>query len=597
MDDKDHAEQFLPLSAARPSWRRMAPALFWGVLSGLSAVLLIGVSAYLITRAAEQPPILYLGLLVVGVRAFALSRAFFRYLERLSSHDAAFSVLGGIRADAFARLEPLAPAQLGGTRRGDLLSRLVRDVDDLVDWPVRVIQPLITSGTIILITLGMLAYFSPAGALILAAFLMVALLLGTTVQARLSGYAESATAGLRGKLADEIVDLVANLEVLITFDAAQDQLRRVREADRDLRRASLRTAAGLGVASAVPVAAAGISAAVLLWLLIDQAVPGRPLGPNFTLPVGTLDGPLLAVFALVPLVVFELFAAVPLAWSARRRVLTSLERMRTLAGPHEAAEPTPVPESTAGPEPISVPGAVPAPVAAAEDVSEKRTTSSLGLSVENFTVSWPSSETPVSAPVSVQLKPGETLLVTGPSGVGKTALGYGLVGFLENSGQYLLNGRPAEELSPEQLRQQVCLIEQNAHIFDTSLRGNLALAHPQGSESATDEELIEVLQAVGLWEWAQSREGLNTAVGSEGTLVSGGQAQRIAVARGLLSGAPVLVLDEPTAHVDPQAAESLVLHLLTAAAERSVIVFSHLPVPEDLVDHQLHLLPSAAAVR
>lgn len=591
MGDEDHVRQFLPLSAARPSWRRMAPGLVWGVLSGLSAVLLIGVSAYLITRAAEQPPILYLGLLVVGVRAFALSRAFFRYLERLSSHDAAFSVLGGIRADAFARLEPLAPAQLGRTRRGDLLSRLVRDVDDLVDWPVRVIQPLVTSGTIIVITLGMLAYFSPAGALILAVFLMLALLLGTTVQARLSGNAESATAGLRGKLADEIVDLVANLEVLITFNAAQDQLRRVREADRDLRRASLRTAAGVGVASAVPVAAAGISAAVLLWLLIDQAVPGPPLGPDFTLSAGTVDGPLLAVFALVPLVVFELFAAVPLAWSARRRVLTSLERMRTLAGPHSAPEPTAVPEST------SAPGSAPAQVPASEDAPERRSISSLRLSMENFTVSWPGSETPVSAPVNMQLKPGETLLVTGPSGVGKTALGYGLVGFLEHSGQYLLNGRPAEDLSPEQLRQQVCLIEQNAHIFDTSLRGNLALAHPQGPESATDEELIEVLQDVGLWQWAQSREGLSTAVGSEGSLVSGGQVRRIAVARGLLSGAPVLVLDEPTAHVDPQAAESLVLHLLTAAAERSVIVFSHLPVPEDLVDHQLHLLPSAAAVR
>lgn len=578
MPTKDHTAEFLPLSAARPSWRRMAPGLVWGVLSGLSAVLLIGVSAYLITRAAEQPPILYLGLLVVGVRAFALSRAFFRYLERLSSHDAAFSVLGGIRADAFARLEPLAPARLGGTRRGDLLSRLVRDVDDLVDWPVRVIQPLVTSATIIVITLGMLAYFSPVGALILAAILVVTLLLGTTVQARLSGQAESATAGLRGKLADEIVDLVANLEVLITFGAADDQLRRVRKADQDLRRASLRTAAGVGVASAVPVAAAGLSAAALLWLLIDQTVPGQPLGPGFSLPAGTVDGPLLAVFALVPLVVFELFAAVPLAWAARRRVLASLERMRTLAGPGSA--------------PVSSPDQSLVQASAAENTPESHTGAPPRLSVENFTVSWPGSDQAVSAPVNAQLDAGETLLVTGPSGVGKTALGYGLVGFLEHSGQYLLGGQPAGDLNPEQLRQRVCLIEQNAHIFDTSLRGNLALAHPQGPEAATDEELVSVLEAVGLWGWAQSREGLNTHVGSEGSLVSGGQAQRIAVARGLLSGAAVLVLDEPTAHVDPEAADALMHHLLTAAAERSVVVFSHLPVPDDLVDHHLRLEPT-----
>lgn len=570
---------FLTPAATRPSWKRMAPGLIWGVLSGLSAVLLIGLSAYLITRSAEQPPILYLGLLVVGVRAFALSRAFFRYLERLSSHDAAFSVLGKVRADAFARLEPLAPARLGGTGRGDLLSRLVNDVDDLVDWPVRVIQPLVTSATIIVLTLGALAYFSPLGALILAAFLAVTLLVGTVVQARLSDRAESATAGLRGKLADTLVDLVANLEVLITFDAAGDQLRRVREADQDLRRASLRSAAGVGLASAVPVAAAGISIAALLALLIGQVVPGEPLGPGFTLPAGTVDGPLLAVFAMVPLVVFELFAAVPLAWSARRRVLASLERMSTLA---------PDVEPTAPNAPLSVPSTA--------DQLEHT------LTLRDFTVSWPvttGKPQPVSAPVSAQVQPGETLLVTGPSGVGKTALAYGLVGFLEHQGEYHLGNQPVgdqalghetvAEQNPEWLRRQVCLIEQDAHLFDATLRANLALAHPEGPESATDEELIAVLESVGLWGWAQARDGLETQVGSAGSLVSGGQAQRIAVARGLLSGASILVLDEPTAHVDPQAADALMCQLLTAVSDRSVVVFSHLPVPADLVDHHLTL--------
>lgn len=592
----DAAEPFLPRASVRPSWRSMAPGLIWGVFSGMSAVLLMGLSAYLITRAAEQPPILYLGLLVVGVRAFALSRAFFRYLERLSSHDAAFSVLGGLRSDAFARLEPLAPAQLGGSRRGDLLTRLVDDVDQLVDWPVRVIQPLVTSGTIIVLTVAALAYFSPAGALVLAAFLLVALLLGTVLQARLSDRAESATAGLRGRLADELVDLVANLEVLITFDAAEDQLRRVRQADRELRRASLRSALGVGLASAVPVAAAGLSVAALLALLMGQVVPGEPIGPGFRLEAGTVDGPLLAVFALVPLAVFELSAAVPLAWQARRRVLASLERMRTLA-PESAAATRPCRPAEAA-APASSPELAGLEKAELEKTPDGRLAEVLqspALVLRDFTVSWPGSSRPVSAAIDVELGAGETLLVTGPSGVGKTAFAYGLVGFLGHSGEYRLGPRSAAELSELELRRQVCLIEQDAHLFDSTLRANLALAHPSGPEAAADPELIQVLEAVGLWEWAQSRQGLDTQVGSEGALVSGGQAQRIAVARGLLSGAGLLVLDEPTAHVDPEMADALIRRLLRAADQRSVVVLSHLPIPDELVDRRLRLSSGPAA--
>ncbi|WP_051130793.1 thiol reductant ABC exporter subunit CydC [Nesterenkonia alba] len=576
------------LAAARPTAGQLAPGIAFGILSGLSAVLLIGLSAYLITRAAEQPPILYLGLLVVGVRAFALSRAFFRYLERLSTHDAAFRLLGTLRTDIFARLEPLAPVRLSRHRRGDLLTRVVTDVDQLIDWPVRVIQPLVTSTTVVLVTLLCLAYFSPTAAGVLAVMLAAALACGTVISAAVTDRAEARTAGLRGQLADAVTDLVTDLDVLIAYDAVDTHVEKVRRADAQLRAAALCTSFGAGLVAAAMALAAGLAVVLTLVVGLPQLVPSDPLGPGFRLSPGTIDGPVLALLALVPLVVFEVVAAVSAAWTARRRVLASAERIAAIAPPVEG-------------EAVDNQGADSAPVRQARRsgaagtvrrnrcLAGRRSPRAGEVILENFAVFWPGSRQPVSAPVTVSLRPGENLLVTGASGAGKTAFAYGLVGFVPHSGDYRISGYDAGTLTGEQLRRRVCLIEQSAHLFDGTLRANLALAHPEGPEAATDEDLHAVVQAVGLTEWAASREGLDTRVGMNGELISGGQAQRIAVARGLLSRAEVLILDEPTAHVDPAAAETMLTELLDATAERTVVVISHLPVDPHRVDHHLQI--------
>lgn len=564
------------LAVSRPSWRSLAPGVIFGVLSGLSAVLLLGSSAYLITRAAEQPPILYLGLLVVGVRAFALARGVFRYLERLSTHDAAFRSLSEVRVEAFSRLEPLAPVKLGPRRRGDLLTRVVRDVDGLIDLPTRVIQPLASSLTVVGVTVLAVAWFSPMTALVLAVLLVGTWLLGTVVTEALTVRAERRTAQLRGALADELVDLVAELDVLIAYDAVETQLQRVDALDAQLRRAALLGARGAGLLAAV--LAGGMGAAVLsaLVLGVPALQAASPMGPDMTLRFAEVDPAVLATLALVPLAVFELAAAVPAAWSARRRVLTHARRIAEIA-PEPAPEmlPAPVPEMLAKP--------------AGQDAAEAP-----ALELRDVTVSWPGSSSAVSRPVSVQVLPGENLLISGPSGAGKSALALGLTGFLERQGQYRVHGRPGNELTLEQLRSQVCLIEQQAHIFDATLRANLALAHAEGPAAASDAELERVLRAVGLWDWAQSRQGLETPVGMFGSLISGGQAQRIALARGLLSGAEVLILDEPTAHVEPQLAEQLLEELLGAATgRRSVVLMTHTHVPKRLFSQSLRLMPAS----
>jgi len=561
------------LVSARPPWRVLAPGVIFGILSGLSAVLLLGSSAYLITRAAEQPPILYLGLLVVGVRAFALSRGFFRYLERLSTHDAAFRALGEVRVDAFSRLEPLAPVRLGPQRRGDLLTRVVRDVDGLVDLPTRVIAPLASSLTVVALSVLAVAWFSPLVALVFAALLLLTLLIGTVVTESLTVRAERRTAALRGELADEVVDLVAELDVLIAYDAVDAQLGRVAELDARLRRQALLGARGAGLVAAV--FAGGTGAAVLgaLLLAIPSLQAAAPMGPEMTLGFAEIDPAVLVTLALVPLAVFELAAAVPLAFSARRRVLTHARRIAEIA-----------PEPETGYSPAE-------PSSAGESLADHPLAA--GVQLRDFAVHWPDSPSAVSLPISVNLAPGENLLITAPSGAGKTALALGMSGFLAHQGEYLVGGESVARLSEEQLRRRVCLIEQQAHIFDSTLRANLALAHPEGPDAATDEQLRQVLRAVGLWDWANSRQGLDTTVGMFGSLVSGGQAQRIAVARGLLSGAPVLILDEPTAHVDPETADQMLEELLDAAGtQRTVVLMTHTEVSPRLISQTLRLTPT-----
>ncbi|GAA1176879.1 thiol reductant ABC exporter subunit CydC [Nesterenkonia xinjiangensis] len=578
------------LRLARPGVRTMLPALAFGVLSGLSAVLLLGLSAYLITRAAEQPPILYLGLLVVGVRAFALSRGFFRYLERLSSHDAAFRTLSTLRVGLVERLMPLAPAGLVDRGRGDLLSRLVRDVEQLLDLPTRVIQPLVSSGVVVVSTLAGLAWFSPAAAAALAVLLGLALLAGTWLNARISGSAERRTAMLRGALADEVTDLVVDVDVLLAYGAAEEQVRRVERADARLRAAELRSAVGAGVVSALLTGLTGAAVLAMLLLGIPALRPSAPLGPEFLLSPGVVDGPVLAVLALVPLAVFEVAAAVPAAWSARRRVLAAAERIAELT---ERPRPEEIPADDG--EDSAADGA---------DTPADHPDGGVLLELEQMTVRWPGQSVATAAPVDLRLGPGERALVTGPSGAGKTALAQALVRLLEHEGSCRLDGVEIREMSAAAVRRRVCLIEQRAHLFDSTLRANLSFAHPQGPEAAGDDQLWEVLEAVGLGEWARSRDGLDTRVGREGALVSGGQAQRIAVARGLLSRADMLVLDEPTAHVDPELGDQLIRDLLGAASRtpernvgrgRSVILMSHLPVPEHLVDHHLGLTAATSS--
>jgi ATP-binding cassette subfamily C protein CydC len=535
------------LALAMPPARRMLPVLGLGVLSSGSAVALLALSVWLLTRASEQPPILYLTFAIVGVRAFALGRAFFRYLERLSGHDAAFRTLGTLRVGIYRRLLRRSPDGLGDTRGGDLLARLVSDVDRMQDLPLRVVQPLATALVVGTASVIAVSLVHPGAGALLAATLVIAVVVAGYVHRRITVVADAELATLRGALTDALLDHLGRLDVLLAFDAERASRARIHELEQRIAHAAQRSAHGGGAVAAIVAVLSGAAVAGSL-LLAD----------------GDLGLPLLATVVLVPIAVFDSAAAVPPALSAWRQVLASAERIASV-----------------------VPSRIPAELPAAPLVARALPQAGARIRLQNVAVRWPGASEPAVRAVSFEAGPGDCVVVTGASGAGKTTLAHALVRFLDHTGRIELDGVDVRDLDPDDVRRSIGLCEQTPHLFDDSLRQNLLFAR----ESATDAELLEALARVGLASWVAERGGLDARVGDRGALVSGGQAQRIALARALLAGFPILVLDEPTANVDAELADALLQDLIASAkdANRALVVISHVAVPAPLVTSRVAL--------
>jgi thiol reductant ABC exporter CydC subunit len=523
------------LGIARSTRRRLAEASLLGAGAIGASIALMGTSAWLISRAAQHPSEASLTLAIVGVQFFGLSRGFLRYAERLVGHDAALGVLADLRVRVYESLEAIAPAGLPLFRRGDLVARVVDDVDSLQDVPLRVIQPFAVAALVGVATVGVLWWFLPAAGLVVLVALGISATAVPWLTSRLARREESRQATARGELAANVVDLIEGAPELVVMGASDGQVARIREADGRLRSIARRGAGTTGVGLGLTTALAGLASWGALALGVQATHAGK------------LNGTLLAVLALVPLAAFELVSPLPAATQALQRARVSAGRVfEVMDAPPAVSEPS-----------------HPVPVGEGPHI----------VSLDSAWASYPGAVRAALRGVELELSPRRRVALVGPSGGGKSTLADVLVRFLPtDAGESCLDGMPMERLAGDEVRRVVGLVEQHPHLFDTTLAENLRI----GRRSATDDELTAVLARVGLDTWlAGLPDGLATAVGPAGGRLSGGQRQRVAVARALLADFPVLVLDEPTAHLEPAAADALTADLLQPAEGRSTLLITH----------------------
>ncbi|MFD4758304.1 thiol reductant ABC exporter subunit CydD [Streptomyces sp. NPDC058439] len=514
---------------------QLALALLLGSLALASAVGLMAVSGWLISRASEEPPVLYLMVAVTATRAFGLGRAVFRYAERLVSHDAVLKMLAELRVAVYRGLERIAPAGLRRSRRGDLLSRLVADVDALQDYWLRWLLPAGTAVVVGAATAGFIGWLLPAAGIVLATGLLLAGAGVPLVSGACSRHAERQLAPARADLAIRITDLLGGTAELTVAGALPARKARTREADGVLTRIAARaaTAAALG---------GGLIALIGGLTVVATALVALPAVHD-----GRLAGVELAVVVLTPLAAFEAVTGLPLAVQYRQRVKRSAERVYEVL---DAPPPVREPDSPAG-----TPG------------------SPFPLEVRGLSARYAGAERDALDSVDLHLTAGRRIAVVGPSGSGKTTLAQVLLRFLDaREGTYRIGGVDACALEGDTVRGFVGLCAQDAHIFDSSIRENLRLART----GATDEELRAALDRARLLDWAEALpDGLDTLVGEHGARLSGGQRQRLALARAILADFPVLVLDEPAEHLDLATADALTADLLAATRGRTTVLITH----------------------
>ena len=565
------------LAIARPAAGRLALATLLGAGSVAAAIGLIATSAWLISRSSQRPPESVVAVAIVGVQFFALSRGLCRYFERLVGHDAAFRVMSSLRVSVYERLERLAPLGLPAFRSGELLSRLVQDVDSLQDLLLRVVPPFIIALLVGAGTVALVWWMLPAAGPILLVALLLAGVLVPWLTGTLAARGEALQAQARGELSASVVNLIEGAQELVAYGAAPEQLRRTLAADAELTRIARAGARTAGIGQGLTTLCSGLA----MW--------GALLVGVSAVRAGRMDGVLLAGIALIPLVAFELVSGLPAATQTLQRVRRAAARVQEVREtPPPVMEPE-HPQALPARSPVDELVSRPTPPTADRQSPNGQSRDGHGytdpppivdtheqlshtLKARNLSCSYPGASRPALEEIDLDLSPGRRVALIGPSGAGKLTLAAVLLRFLPYEGSVTLDGVEIDALDGDDVRHVVGLVSQDVHIFDSTLEQNLRLA----KRDASEHELRDALAQARLLDWVDSLPlGLATEVGERGARMSGGQRQRLALARALLADFPILILDEPGEHLDTDTSDALIADLLSVTRERATLLITH----------------------
>jgi len=530
----------------RPFTARVILSILSGVATIASGIGLFGVSAYLIAYAALQPSIAELQVAIVGVRFFGISRALFRYVERLISHEVNFRLLAGLRAWFYSRLEPLAPARLQDLHSADLLSRAVADIETLENFYVRAVAPPLAA---LIVTFGMglfVGWYDPQYALLLIGAMALVGIGLPALSHKLARRPGRAAVLHCAQLNADVLDAVQGMPELAAYGREPDQLSRIQSESSMLGNAQVRLGQSSALGSALGLFISGLT----LWGMLLLAIPRVD---------SQIDGITLAVLALITIASFE--AVTPLSQAAAH-LESSLQSARRLFALVDIA-----PEIPAQPQTLPLPS------------------DPLHLEIHGLRFAYndltEGDNREALVDFDLDLPPGKHVALVGPSGAGKTTLFNLLLRFWEyDSGSITINGQEIRCFAPDDIRAQMALVSQSTYLFAGTLRQNVLLADP----AATADALDLAVEQSGLQALIERLpDGFDTWIGERGLQLSGGERQRVAAARALLRKAPLL-LHEPTANLDAASEQRLRGALRAAALNRSVISITHRLVEMDAMD-------------
>ena len=532
------------ISMLQVSRSGFALSLLLGVGALGSAIALGGTAAWLIARASQQPPVMYLTVAATAVRLFGISRALARYLSRLASHRVALAGMDSLRGNLYDRLSEAPTATLTSLRRGDLMTRAGADVDEVGNVVVKTLLPSLVALIVGVGTVGVVTVISPAAGAILACALIVSGIVAPALIARSVRLAETQGSQARTDIAATtlaVLEGATELSVAGTLNHAKSSLER----------SETRLSTALAHSARLSALARGLDVCAMGTAVIGALLIGIPQTTS-----GTLAQVLLAVIVLIPLSSFEGVAELAPAAAQLVRSAQAATRICALLDDEVPTKPHTIPE---GPTVIEA---------------------------RDLAIGWPGGPT-LATGISLTLRPGSSLAVVGASGIGKTTLLATLTGVIPpKSGAALINGVPAWGADRDQLTSHITMTAEDAHVFATTIYENLRVARA----SLTRDEASDLLTRAGLDEWIESLpEGIDTVIGSGGTTVSGGERRRLLMARALAAPAPVLAIDEASEHLDAATADRLMETLLMPSADRATLVVTHRLSALDQADHVLVL--------